>query len=56
MTFLNIVSAVVFVGVVLLLIKAYRSITKEVDEADGLGDINEQGELGTHSDGEILTL
>lgn len=54
MTFINIVSAIVFLTVVVSAVCTYRKLHREIDDAEGLCEINERGEIGTSDEGDVV--
>lgn len=54
MTFLNIVSAVLFLALVASTVIVYRKLHRDIDDAEGLCEINERGEIGTSDEGDIV--
>lgn len=54
MTILNIISALIFIAVGITLVVLYRHFRKETEAAEGLGPVNERGEIGTSHEGDIV--
>lgn len=53
-TLFNIISVCVLVAVVIVAVIAYRRFRKSVEDADGFGELNERGEIGTSDEGDIV--
>lgn len=54
MTIFNIISIVVFLVIAGFLLYAWFYMHKEVGDADGAGSVNERGEAGTSTEGDIV--
>lgn len=54
MTLFNIVSVLVFIIIVVVAVRVYLRNRQRVREAEGLGSVNERGEVGTSHEGDIV--
>jgi len=54
MTLLNLINITVAAGLLVALILLYRRLRKKVEDADGMGDVNDRGEAGSTDNGDVI--
>lgn len=55
MTLLNIINIVILLILAGVTFASYRHMRKKTAEAEGLGSVNERGEIGTSDEGDIIS-
>lgn len=54
MTILNAINIVILIVFTVILVLSYRRMRRHIKDAEGLGSINERGEIGTSEEGDII--